>query len=1222
MPMSDPRPILVVVMTIHKLYEGGGVDYYCNQVASGDVVRKKGVGLPDYYLESGNPPGRWVGSGASLLGLDGVVDEEQMRLLYGECRHPSTKEQLGQTPAQYPDKHNDRFELLLKKEWKSFEKKYGRVPEPGIEADVIRFMIARSYLIDHPREIPDVAKAYRSIARLREEAMRKGVEVEIPVNLIVQAQDRGPEEGEVQKFLAWRKAQRRQAVSGYDLVFTPPKSVSVLWGLSSRDKSRVIEEAHTAAWNAALEFLEANACYTRIGLNGVRQVVADGFVCSAFDHVDSRTGDPNLHTHLVISNRVHTSAVRGGTDRPFGEQWRSIDARLLYRLGVSASELYNLKIEDELSARLGLEFEDRFTTRGGEPVREVTGVPQELCATFSSRRSDIIPEAEKLIEDWTRRNGIAPSIQTQIRLFAEATKKCRPEKEKDMTLGKRRRQWHAKATEYFRSPAKLKDVISRLTSLAPIDKGFLSDDCIDALAVTTVDTLDQKHTAFPLGRTYSEAVRTVRSVLSKTAEGRVKSRCDRRLITAPSIDQIDLEDATSRVVTRLLDAYIKTGRAKEVVDSPACLRNPDGSSQYQDASKFWHFSVRALEREAMLLDAAKETAGPVFPSTDVEVLDPKLTPSQLNVASRFAGSGKRLDFAIGPAGSGKTTAMRAFCRTVHLNGGRVIALAPSAIAAAVLGHEVGADGETVAKFLHVHGRYGAPKGHVPPELRLDRQTIILVDEAAMTSTRDIVSIVELATESGASVRLLGDPAQLGAIGGGGALRLLHKKVGGATLEDIHRFADPQERDATLRLRDGRMNAVDFYTAAGRVRGGIHNVLLDDIYRAWESDSATGTSVMVSLSNADVVALNRRAQKHLVEDGNVTLTKTRLHEGSLLGVGDRVVTRSNNRRVHREGGDWVRNGDVWTVKKVHPNGKVTVRHVQDGGIAILPASYVNRDLELAYAATIHRVQGMTVDTSHVLVTPRMTREQLYVAATRGRKDNRFYVVSDPSLSDSHVPLEMSDSPAQILRSVIAREGAEISATELLETEQVRTSSASFLLTIYNDVLTEFGSPIDHDRAREVIESALGQGAEIVVNDPSWTTVARHLHALEETGADIETLVKTRVSVTDLLESDDVAGYVKNVLGEVGPGRRAGDTEIDLYLEKLEEAISTRLTRPRGTENLPGGNHDLVKLRRAWHITEPDPYDVEPHDEYFDTELDVDTSPLETPRLSTKPTLSSL
>ena len=121
---------------------------------------------------------------------------------------------------------------------------------------------------------------------------------------------------------------RTQAVAGYDLTFSPVKSVSALWAVADPATAAAIERAHRAAVGDALRFIEQHALFTRTGPQGVRQVNVRGLVAAAFTHRDSRAGDPDLHTHVAVANKVQTLDGR----------WLSIDGRVLFKATVAASE--------------------------------------------------------------------------------------------------------------------------------------------------------------------------------------------------------------------------------------------------------------------------------------------------------------------------------------------------------------------------------------------------------------------------------------------------------------------------------------------------------------------------------------------------------------------------------------------------------------------------------------------------------------------------------------------------------------------------------------------------------------------------------------------------------------------------------------------------------------------------------------------------------------------
>src|ERR671925_817765 len=105
-------------------------------------------------------------------------------------------------------------------------------------------------------------------------------------------------------------------VAGFDLVFSVPKSVSLLHALGDEETRRAVNEAHLSAWQAALAYLEDEACVTRRGRNGVYREQAGGFVPAAYPHRTSRSQDPHLHTHVIVANMAKS---------PSDGKWRALD---------------------------------------------------------------------------------------------------------------------------------------------------------------------------------------------------------------------------------------------------------------------------------------------------------------------------------------------------------------------------------------------------------------------------------------------------------------------------------------------------------------------------------------------------------------------------------------------------------------------------------------------------------------------------------------------------------------------------------------------------------------------------------------------------------------------------------------------------------------------------------------------------------------------------------
>ncbi len=300
--------------------------------------------------------------------------------------------------------------------------------------------------------------------------------------------------------------------------------------------------------------------------------------------------------------------------------------------------------------------------------------------------------------------------------------------------------------------------------------------------------------------------------------------------------------------------------------------------------------------------------------------------------------------------------------------------------------------------------------------------LVIIDEASLAGTASLDRIVACAGEAGAKVLLVGDWAQLSAIDAGGAFGLLvrDRGTGAPELGTARRFSHAWEREAAALLRVGDPDCLRFYEHHGRVREGDHDDMVDGAYATWRVDELAGKRSLLIAGDGDTVrALNERARAELVVAGRVVPDGSRLRDGLFAGVGDRVVTRRNDRRL-TVGPRWVKNGDTWIVTARHNDGALTVKRPRGGPSVTLPATYVRGHVELGYATTAFRAQGATVDTAHAIVTgPGLTREVLYVMLTRAREANTAYVCTDRPVEPLHGFSEAPTTGRGVLTSVMER-----------------------------------------------------------------------------------------------------------------------------------------------------------------------------------------------------------
>jgi hypothetical protein len=487
----------------------------------------------------------------------------------------------------------------------------------------------------------------------------------------------------------------------------------------------------------------------------------------------------------------------------------------------------------------------------------------------------------------------------------------------------------------------------------------------------------------------------------------------------------------------------------------------------------------------------------------------------------------------------------------------VLGLAPSAAAAEVLAEELGIETENTAKWCHEHRRAVERLGKIarlhrvladpalsPPRRsalgsqvarmeahvaawRFRAAQLVIVDEASLAGTFVLDELVTAAIEAGAKVLLVGDPAQLSSVEAGGMFCALVSDRDGVvpTLSDVRRFHHAWEKAASVELRAGAVDAIDAYLAHGRVADGSRDQMLDACYKAWKTDTDAGLrSLMIAGDQHSVDELNTRARLDRIAAGVVSETGVTVAGGATVGVGDRVVTRQNDRRL-ATGHRWVRNGDHWTVTATHADGSMTVTRLGSAGTLVLPACYVAEHVELAYASSAHRSQGRTVDTAHAMVSPTTTREVLYVSATRGRQSNRLYVDTsyDPDPQSGHDAITEPLTAREVLAGVLRRDGADLAAHEMIrrahdEAEGMERLSAEYLTLATVAQADRWDALLARSGLTTNELAAVGASE---AKDPLFAA----LRDADARGLDIEVALPHLVTAKSLADADDIAAVLQ-------------------------------------------------------------------------------------------------
>jgi len=775
----------------------------------------------------------------------------------------------------------------------------------------------------------------------------------------------------------------KNTVAGYALSFSPPKSVSVLWALAASEVSSQVREAHDAAVDSALEFLQDHAAFCRRGHGGATQEATAGYVGAVFVHRTSRAGDPQLHSHVLVANKVQ--AVSDG-------RWLSVDGRELYEVQKAAGMLYKAALRAELTTRLGVAWGE-IDDNGGA---EITGVPEDLIREFSKRRAQVEAAAGRLAGEKEATLGRSLTGDERAAVFQLAAYQSRAAKRRDggETTAQLRERWRTEATAAGHAPEGwLGQVFGQRTVTgreAALSRLGLRPS-MELVLVEAIDHLERSHSTW--GR--AQAVEVLSVILPVHKAGSAE----------------EVREVVEAAAERLL--------AHPDVVRLTCPDRPDARHGGTRYSTWW-----TLQTEQAVLDVveAGRTAGVAVAPTYRALSRTSLGDDQADAVRRVCAGGERVAVLVGPAGSGKSRTLDVARRAWEQTGVAVRGVAPSAVAAGVLKEQAGIASDTLAKFLSDVGS---------GRTRLQAGEVVVCDEASMVSTRDLARLVLLADASDAKIVLVGDHYQLGSVEAGGLFRLLATDAKTAELTGVRRFSDPWEAQATRRLRAGDTAVIGEYTQRDRVRSGDRDQAVDAAHQAWRDARDRGRSVVVMAADHDSVdQLAMRARAQRVAAGEVEPEGINVGNHT-VGVGDEIVTTRNDRRLVTTTGAWVRNGDRWQITNRTREGSLQLSSLEGRGKVTLPGNYVQDHVALAYAVTVHQGQGITVDQGVLVIDRATSAEHLYVGMTRGRHHNLACVITEPP-GDEHTRRN-PPVPNEILAAALRRTSAEKSATETVREE---------------------------------------------------------------------------------------------------------------------------------------------------------------------------------------------
>lgn len=686
-------------------------------------------------------------------------------------------------------------------------------------------------------------------------------------------------------------------------------------------------------------------------------------------HRRSRALDPHIHRHLWLNVRVL------GED----EAWSNVDSRVAMRLHTV------INAEGELAARTDPEWvaalaRHGYTIDANGEIAELA----HLVRPVSRRSNQIEANRSALLAQWRAEHpGEQPGHGVLHQIDRRAWATGRPNKPDLID----EESWAQLIRDELAStdPRVTDRRAARVVRAVPI--GSLDRDLLAAIAV--VDADDRSTSS---GGRFSRFDLRAGAIRAVAGSGVVASREVLEEVIA------DVTGRAIRAVVALLPAESDVPDHVKALMATATVR-----LKVRLAGQLDRLAVPGTPMPAVTVQRVARSLG-----------IPELEAAQAAAVGAIAGT-DRLVAITGPAGTGKTTMLRVANRLIQSSGGRMVVVAPTKKAATVAAREVGTTTSSLHALLHDHGyrwqrdASGAQNwtrltiGDVDPitgtpysgptRYPLTSADRIVVDEAGMVDLQTATALTELALETGIGLALVGDPFQALPVGHAGAMAAATRRAT-ATIElaAVHRFDDPNYAALTLRLRNPGDRNRALEVAADLEKGGhvrrVDNAdaARDAMVQEYFHWSSRGSRVsLVTGSNAEADAINEAIQLRRIEQGQLDPRAAATgHDGQQLLVGDTVQTRRNDRS------SGVENRATWIIRAIHRDTMDLMSPTDRSDIRRVTLAYAADHIHLAYASTVHGIQGETTDRS--IVGPDVDAAGLYVGLTRGRHHNTVITVA--------------------------------------------------------------------------------------------------------------------------------------------------------------------------------------------------------------------------------------
>jgi conjugative relaxase-like TrwC/TraI family protein len=831
---------------------------------------------------------------------------------------------------------------------------------------------------------------------------------------------------EVERFISDRVVP--ETVLGFDLVCSTPKSISLLWAVGDDAMLADIAEAFDAAVNATFAYLEQHACY---GMVAGHNRPAEGFGVVSFVHDTSRADEAHLHTHNLIANAVRVALV-DDFGRPIIDDdgnpsvlWRAPDSHALLRHVKTAGYLGAAELRHQLAQRWGVEW---GPVRSG--VAELAAFPEPLLRAFSTRHDQVVEEFAHMVEAGL---DAGPATEVAAQRSTRAPKKV-------LADDAVRAVQVAKLVDIGWTPKRVQTLVS----------GWRRHRVgVDAADVAQLHA----HLVGPHGLTERQTTFTARDVhqaVASWAGDRLSAERIRSLaegfLAEPAV-----------VLCGVTERFRARQDPEAVFTTESMLTAEDNLlARYSDARVDHGAQPRAAAPDTVIAAAvAAVSAALCVESGDA---DWGLSDEQAQLVAAVAGSGDGIRCAVGPAGTGKTEAMRAAVAAWQAVGCKVFGSANGGAQTEQLGNRLGVTAEVVRSWLTRLETADDPTDIWGPD------TVVVIDEATQVATRDADKLARWAARTGTVLVFIGDPAQLSSVGAGGWFPHIVHSDGAPTLSKIYRqHGDDmaQVRDALGGLRSQMPQrvraAMARLTADGRIRVfDDADTLLVQVVNDWYTDRQTRLAAngkapkpsrMMSAHRREVDLLNAAARRHLALDGTLSGPELAV-AGRRFQVGDEVVTLTQEGHdliADGASGDrYIRTGTVGEVTEVHldaehPEAQWLRVSFAGRGQVTVDWQYLTHEfddgrtggLAHAYAITADRSQGSTMHAARSVATDTTSRQAFYVMVSRGERELCAYVIRDRDLehhADDEQWLPVLATPGGPLGAVV--DNLERSRTERL------------------------------------------------------------------------------------------------------------------------------------------------------------------------------------------------